>query len=570
MLRFPNPGSTIANFVFVYTAAFERLQNQTVNLDDIVAATVEANLATSSGYMGSEAIARSTRTDRSRDPLYNQLKMYAELFRALGWLHPTENSALNYNFTLLGRQVVSAGQFYMPLLEETVLGIAHPSHILTIRGDHNLRPFAFILRTMLASGDALSRDEMIIGPLSALSDRGDDPVTEVATLVGKARQDPESIKAAVENVSRLRNAQINTLRNYTRWPIAIMRDCGWTEKVRMKFRRTGRSFEVHRLTEHGKAVALRVADAIDIRVDQADSLSIDQKEGLSIHAHYKMLERSGFDIAPVMPKLDATRDAYRGALNSLGVDLDSDILFSPFQSLNVSDTGRIFPAVNEGTGTQQEQVTATSRIDGRDSREHLFVVPNYVQQQEQGDGTETASLKEELRGFLESCNSIEEAAEKFAISRSSDTQVQFYPLVSQMFRILGFKSEHSRAGVNYQRWDACVWAGNIAIPIEIKSPTEEVYLSTKAIRQALENKIILLARESLETSREVTSLIIGYQIPNERGDLSSLIDDIFKTFDVRIGVIDLYTLTLIAMRATIDEMTIDRDQLSLLRGFLHV
>ncbi|MES2143060.1 MAG: hypothetical protein V4516_01585 [Pseudomonadota bacterium] len=39
-------------------------------------------------YMGEEAVARSTRADRSRDPLYNQLKMYAELFRTLGWLHP--------------------------------------------------------------------------------------------------------------------------------------------------------------------------------------------------------------------------------------------------------------------------------------------------------------------------------------------------------------------------------------------------------------------------------------------------------------------------------------------------
>src|SRR5438270_9172518 len=116
MLRFPNPGSTINNFVAVYTAAFERLHGKVVDLDDIVAATVSANLATSSGYMGAEAIARSTREDRSRDPLYNQLKMYAELFRAHGWLHPTEQSALNYSFTLLGRQLVEAGPHYLALL----------------------------------------------------------------------------------------------------------------------------------------------------------------------------------------------------------------------------------------------------------------------------------------------------------------------------------------------------------------------------------------------------------------------------------------------------------------------
>ncbi|MCZ4088756.1 hypothetical protein [Sinorhizobium psoraleae] len=134
MLRFPNPGSTIENFVSVYGAAFERQNGRTVDLDDIVAAVVAANLATSSGYMGEEAVARSTRADRSRDPLYNQLKMYAELFRTLGWLHPTPQSALNFKFTLLGEQVVAAGRDFGALLEECVMGIVYPTPILTVKG----------------------------------------------------------------------------------------------------------------------------------------------------------------------------------------------------------------------------------------------------------------------------------------------------------------------------------------------------------------------------------------------------------------------------------------------------
>ena len=113
MLRFPNPGSTIDNFVKTYNAVFERLHGQVVDLDDLVKATVNANLATSSGYMGQEAVARSTRADRDPDLLYNQLKMYAELFRALGWLHPTEQSSLNYTFTLLGHQVFAAGPYFI-------------------------------------------------------------------------------------------------------------------------------------------------------------------------------------------------------------------------------------------------------------------------------------------------------------------------------------------------------------------------------------------------------------------------------------------------------------------------
>ena len=154
----------MANFVSVYKAAFKRYRGQVVKLDDMVQATVEANLATSSGYMGKEAIARSTRKDRSRDPLYNQLKMYAELFRSLGWLRSTESSALNYTFTLLGEQVVAADRHWRSLLGETVLGIVYPSHVIELHGDYDIRPFATILSTMLACNDGLSRDEMIIGP----------------------------------------------------------------------------------------------------------------------------------------------------------------------------------------------------------------------------------------------------------------------------------------------------------------------------------------------------------------------------------------------------------------------
>ena len=423
---------------------------------------------------------------------------------------------------------------------------------------------------MLESGDALSRDEMIIGPLSASSDRGTDAITAMATLVEQVRESPRTIQNALENVSQARNTQINTLKNYTRWPIAIMRDCGWTKKVRLKFRKTNQSFEAHKLTKLGKAVAERIAASVDIRIDQIDALSFEQKEGISVHTHYGMLGRAGFDLKPVKHKLDETMGAFHSALNSLGIDNNKDLLFSPFQSLSIIDTEKIFTASIEDPGAQQPQFVATGKVEGRDSREHLFVEPKFVHQRDLKNNGETEALKDELQAFYATHKSLKKAAQAFDLSRSSDTQVQFYPLISQMIRILGYKSEYSRAGVNYQRWDACVWVNEIAVPIEIKSPTEETFLSTKAIRQALENKIILLARESLATNREMTSLIIGYQVPNERGDMSFLIDDIYRAFDIRIGVIDLYTLALLAMRAITDEVTIDGLQLSQLRGFLHV
>ena len=212
MLRFPNPGSTTNNFVEVYRATFERLYGQVFNLDSMVEVIVEENLATSSGYMGAEAISRSTRRDRSRDPLYNQLKMYAELFRALGWIHPTEQSALSFTHTLLGRQVAEAKQHYLPLLGETVLGISYPSHVLDVRGEHELRPFAFLLLTMLACDGGLSRDEMIVGPLSADTDRSENAVLGVAALVETLREEPGNIADALTRVAAEQNVQVNTLK----------------------------------------------------------------------------------------------------------------------------------------------------------------------------------------------------------------------------------------------------------------------------------------------------------------------------------------------------------------------
>jgi hypothetical protein len=40
-----------------------------------------------------------------------------------------------------------------------------------------------------------------------------------------------------------------------------------------------------------------------------------------------------------------------------------------------------------------------------------------------------------------------------------------------------------------------------SIPIEIKSPGEEMELSVKALRQAVENKVILLSRNQFPTRR---------------------------------------------------------------------
>lgn len=568
MLRFPNPGSTIENFVRVYCAIFERLNGRVIDLDDMVRATVADNLATSSGYIGEEAIARSTRADRSRDQLYNQLKMYAELFRTLGWLHPTPEKALNYTFTLLGKQIVAAGRDFWPLLEECVLGIVYPTPILAIKGDFDLRPFAFILRIMSACDGHLSRDEMIIGPLSAACDRGENNLEEVIAIVQTARASAAVTAEYMSQVSNIRGIQQNTLKNYTRWPIAILRDIGWVKQDIATFE-NGRRYKTFRLSDKGRAVIERLKKAIDLRVDNIEKLTSEQRIALAIIAHFRMLERSGFDISPLARRISDAENIGAVVFNTKDFDWNN-LLFSPFQSLALTDIETAFPLADEKPEIEEVfKAVLPSTPTGRDNRSHLFVHPKMVAIE--GDSTNSSdALRVELETLLEINGTIEAAAASFALNHESDIQTSFYPLVTHLFQILGFRSDYSRAGVNYQRWDACVWVGDYALPVEIKSPTEEIMLSTKAVRQALENKVILLSRGGLRTQHKLTSLVVGYRLPNERGEMSNLIDDIYNTFGLSLGVIDLTTLAHLALCAIRDGVTIDAEQFSHLRGFLNV
>ena len=560
----------MANFVAVYKATFKRYRGQVVKLDDMVQATVEANLATSSGYMGKEAIARSTRKDRSRDPLYNQLKMYAELFRSLGWLRSTESSALHYTFTLLGEQVVAADRHWRSLLGETVLGIVYPSHAIELRGDHDIRPFATILSTMLACNNGLSRDEMIVGPLSALSDRSEADMADIAAKIMELREEPAAIKGALNELKEARGIQINTLRNYTRWPLAVLRDLGWTERDKEPYRRNNKTFDIHRLTALGKERAHGLKEAVDLRIDQVDQLPSSQKRALSRHAHFSMMERTGFDVSSVTEQLQRDEETRREALRKLRLPEDKPILFSPFQSLSIADLSEIFPQPEAAPVERSMEEVIDGTNVGRGPRDHLFVAPTFVASKTEAEGVDLTALKAELRSLRNAHLSADAAAQAFAHSRRENTKTQFYPLVTHLLQLIGFPSHCSRNGVNSQRWDAYVWLHGLAVPIEIKSPTEELSLSTKAIRQAIENKVILLARGGMETQRELSTLIVGYQIPNERAEMSMLIDDVYAAFGFRIGVLDLHTLAYVAIKAVTESVSIDEKQLSHLKGFLDV
>lgn len=156
--------------------------------------------------------------------------------------------------------------------------------------------------------------------------------------------------------------------------------------------------------------------------------------------------------------------------------------------------------------------------------------------------------------------SVDQLVEYIVEEHINDKKTEFYPLVETLFRIIGVDCHKSRDGVNGERWDAMIRDSKRSIPIEIKSPTEEMHISVKAIRQALENKIILLSRKTYITTNECSTYAVGYFPPNDRAEVSDLIENIKKTFGYSIAVFDIGSLIKVSVNIILFNKGIDLEE----------
>lgn len=90
------------------------------------------------------------------------------------------------------------------------------------------------------------------------------------------------------------------------------------------------------------------------------------------------------------------------------------------------------------------------------------------------------------------------------------------------------------------------------------------------MKQAAENRIILLSREQYPTSETATSLVVGYHAPNERAEASDLIDAFRIVYGINVGIISYDVLARLVVRSVLHGQTITPKQLEKLRGFADV
>lgn len=568
MLRFPNPGSDIPTFIRIFQILFSYLnKKKSFSLDDMSVTLTKTNLASSSGYMGEQALKLSTRKDRSRDPLYNQSKMYAELFRVLGWIQSCEEKKLEFNFTYLGEHMAAAKNNPLPLFQECLLGISYPNEIIDNKSNNRIRPFAVILKSMIQLEDLISRDELIIGPLSL--DDNEDNFRLMIEKIKKIRiteNNDFALRNELEQLSKNLGIQINTLKNYTRFPIAALKYSGWVDVEQNNLYKKNRT--ILRLTEEGRKRAEWLNNVVELGMDLIQRETQNSLNKVIRVSFFRMLERSDFDITQTKHEL---RDDFNYVYNKFD---NREILFSPYQTLEKSKVDTAFDQyLSEDIEKTQE---ASNLLNSTLVLEEFFTKESRLKYTlKLHDSYNTTDEQEEIaRDILEFRKSygdnneiiLKKLIEKYRTADKSE----FYPLVASIFRVLGFNCENPRHGINYQRWDAIIVDPQYSIPIEIKSPSEEEFISVKAVRQALENKIVLLSRESYKTDFDTTSLAVGFYPPNDRSDVIRLIDDIHTSFGIRIGIFDISTLFRLAIKKVLFGKTIDMEQLRMLGGIIDV
>lgn len=567
MIRFPNPGSNIPSFIYIFQVLHTYLSDRSwFGLDDMSATLTSMNLAASSGHVGEQALALSTRQDRSRDPLYNQSKMYAELFRTLGWMVSDDpDAALKFRFTLLGDHAAVADVDPKAIFEESILGINYPNRILAIKGTEASRVFSAILRAAYRLDSHICRDEIILAVLNR-DDVGDGAIDAIVETIRNVRGSAARRDQAIEDMSARIGIQVNTMQNYTRFPLAAMIYCGWFERITTKqFYPDGRPTPMFKLTPYGRQRAEELERAVDIRLSQFEEQSTPKQQALVRLGFYTMLQRANFDISPAIAQIAADQETLRAEVG------DRSVLFSPYQTIRpeIADSAM---GISQEPRAEDAQITVVipqaqggPTIAGQTTTIQLHQIAS-----DEAVITTGSAIERRIADLIERGLTDKHIAQQLFDEYRTATKEVFYPLIADLFTVIGFNCHASRAGINYERWDAIAVDDSYSIPIEIKSPTEELFLSVKAVRQALENKIILLSRRSYATDWNTVTLAVGYNPPNDRAEVSRLIADIKSTFNVRIGVIDFFSLLIIAAATVRSDSSNHVHEIRQMEGLINV
>ena len=567
MLRFRNPGTQYSTQVQVIKQLYNSLGSQAYfTLEDMAIVIAQGKLMTAYVYAGDDALRLSNTDQESMNSALMNAKMYAEVFRMLGWVTPYGEKSYPLVFTYIGIHVALSKGDCSRLYEQCVLGINNPTELTDrMSYDEKVRFFKCALRSFIDLGGVMYKHELCLGPMS-VNDENEIEYQAMIKKISELRGNYQNLKTAFSDLADSLGMKTTPVDNCTRLPIAFMKSCNFVETYTTR-ELYNKSLSCLKITQHGIDTYNAIREMKDLRLDEFKSYGKDIQMALIRLGIYSMLERSGYDMTEVETIIQADKEKCSTILEG------KELLFSPYQTIK-RDLIEEALGIEMGKGeTSQNNITTfESTVNERES---LSIAQTWTLNVSEEAAMELLTEAEDIEFINEvnqlklAGNSSKEIVDMIFKNNATATQTTFYPLISTLFKIMGFNCSFSRPGDNGARWDAIIDDVSRSIPIEIKSPTEEQHISIKAIRQALENKIILLSRKTHITSPEVTTLAVGYYLPNDRAEVSRLISDFKETYGYKIGVIDLKSLLSIAVSILVDGKGFDKENLYVLEGLVN-
>lgn len=377
----------------------------------------------------------------------------------------------------------------------------------------------------------IHRDEILLGPMNLTNGYNSEEIEKKTEYLKKVRNS-KSIDVLDDEIQKLADAngmQANSVRNLTRFVISALEYSGWFEKKNLKL--YGKSSPFLVLTQKGYDTVSTIENSYNLK---GDDINIEDESslGLADTSLLCMLKRANFDVEET---LSSHEDCLHHIKEISGKD---DVLFSPYQFFSGEELEKVLPqyVMSEGTEHRDFEITADLSI-------HSFKSEVFVESRK-SDLSKNEIMNRKLQKRLKDANNnINKAINTFLSDVSVMKQSDFYPLIADLLGFIFNRDAFApSAGNNNMRYDVMIPDEEFSIPVEVKSPTEEEMLSVKAIRQALENKVLLLARKPYPTTYGVSSIACGYKLPNDRSDVYKLIDEIFQTYNINISILDVETL----------------------------
>lgn len=562
MIRFRNPGTQYNTQIQVFKELYNDYKDvESFGLDEMAKTITRCSLMTAYGYGGENALALSNTENESLNSTKMNAKMYAEVFRLLGWITSAGDSSYPLVFTYIGEHVARMADV-LPLYEECVLGINNPQQIMDVKYDEKVRFFKAALFSLADLDGVMYKHEFCLGPMS-IDDLDEKQYSRMIVYLSKLRGSFARYQDAYAGLCDSLGVKPTLPDNSTRLPIAFMKTCGWVESYRTKELYPPKSLECLRLTQHGKDKVVELKGMKDLRIEELEDYNESKQRALIRLGAYSMLARAGFDTSTVDTIIEDDKKECKDVLEG------KPLLFSPYQTLR-------HDIVDEALDlTKNKKVRVAGTYIPNAINRGQTVVSNITLNLM--NDIEVDSHDVEMQQYIDKVKALKQSGKnKKQIAKiifddcRMDKEAQFYPFVAMLFRIMGLDGKASRRGDNGSRADVMIIDNKHSIPVEVKSPTEVEYISLKAIRQAVENKVIILSHEEYKTTKETTSLAVGYYLPNDRAEISNLIKDIKKAYGFNIGVIDLMTLLNITITIICDNKSFDLEQLYTLEGYANV